>query len=103
MEDADRGGTHDLLLRKPKSILFEVKTTLGVQDAYTAVGQLLLNGSRLRPSPSLVYVCPAPPLGTRPWYFGAFNRLGIQIVTYTSVDGEPRVNHRQLGRVLPPS
>lgn len=97
---ADRHGTHDLLLLKPRSVLFEVKTTLSSQDAYTGLGQLLLNGSQSRPKPASVYVCPAPSAGF-PWFWEPLLRIGVEIVTYRSINGHPQINLQELQRVLP--
>jgi len=90
--------TRDLFItdsRGRMTVLFEVKTDLSTGSTYTAVGQLLLNGSAEDTMPKLVLVVPGKPSARTS---KALRRLNVRVLSYDWKNEEPSFSN--LGEVL---
>ena len=80
----------DLYIYTPKAKIvkvFEIKTSLKSQTIFTAVGQLFVNNTRLKPLPKLVYVIPEKPNAN---LAKTLNKLKISVLVYTWKNGIPQ-------------
>jgi hypothetical protein len=82
----------DLVIGKSSnnvSHLFEVKTELSRTALYTAIGQLMLNGTSWSKTPKRILILPYEPTTQM---IRAIRRIGLTIVSYYWDDGRPRFN-----------
>jgi hypothetical protein len=71
----------DLIARKKgKAFIFEIKASVGAQVEFTAIGQLLVYGSSVAPTPVKIFVGAQAP--SAQLVRGTFEQQGIATVTY---------------------
>jgi hypothetical protein len=76
-----RQGRIDLFIYNEEEVthLFEVKTSLSLQNVYTAIGQLFMYSHRIQPRPRLLFVCPE---GIPRSVSQILDAIGIRILTF---------------------